>query len=138
MAGFVCGYLLGWMLPAERLRRWVGARLWDAVRDKAARQSTAWIVVSRPVPVLAEAVSILAGSLRVPWRRAMPAAAMSSALVALCYGATTALGLANGSFWLSFAASIALACAAWFLSSRWRAGIVDRGKPESAQRHAGK
>ena len=57
MAGFACGYLLGRMLPADTLRRWVGAALWDSVRDKAARQSTAWIVVSRPVPVLAEASS---------------------------------------------------------------------------------
>ncbi len=123
MAGFACGYLLGRMLPADTLRRWVGAALWDSVRDKAARQSTAWIVVSRPVPVLAEAVSILAGSLRVRWQSAMLAAALSSAVVASCFGATAAVGLTNGSFWLSFGASVALASAAWFVSSYWRARI---------------
>ena len=123
LGGFAAGYALGHMLPAARLRAWVGESLWDSVRDKAQAQSTMWIVVSRPVPVLAEAVALLAGSLRVPGKPALLAAALSSAAVAACYGAAVSLGFSNGSFALAFGASIVLASAVWFVSSYWRSRL---------------
>lgn len=123
LGGFVAGYLLGRLLPAQTLRRWVGPALWDATRDKAQRNAVMWIVVTRPVPVLAEAVSVLAGSLRMPCISALPAAALSSAVVAACYGAAVSIGFAHGSFWLAFGASLLLASGAWFVSSFWRSRI---------------
>jgi uncharacterized membrane protein YdjX (TVP38/TMEM64 family) len=127
VGGFIAGYLLGLALPSATLRNWVGAALWDSVADKAQQQGTAWIVISRPVPVLAEAISIIAGSLRLPWRAALVSAVLSSAGVAACYGAAAAAGFANGSFWLAFGVSIFLACAAWFVSHFMRLSMARRG-----------
>lgn len=120
LGGFLCGYGLGRLLPSTALRRWVGPELWDAVSRRAAESGALWIMVSRPVPVLAEATAVISGSLRVPLRSALPAALLSSAVVAGCYGAAAYIGLSNGGFWLAFAVSLLLAALLWLLSRGWR------------------
>lgn len=117
---FLCGYYLGRLIPRDSLRRWVGPELWDSVSRQAARSGAIWIMASRPVPVLAEATSIISGSLGVPFKPAMLAAVLSSAAVAGCYGAAAAVGLSKGGFWLAFAMSVTLAASLWFLSRTWR------------------
>lgn len=114
--GFACGYYLGRLLPKHSLRQWVGPQLWDSVSRQAASSGVIWIMVSRPVPVLAEATSIISGSLGVPFKPAMLAALLTSAGVAGCYSAAAIIGLSNGGFWLAFAASISLAASMWLLS----------------------
>lgn len=126
LASFALGYLLGAAVPAGPLRRWVGASLWDAVSRRAEHSGMLWIMVSRPVPVLAEATAIICGSLRVPFGPALLAALASSACVAGCYAAAAALGLENGGFWLAFALSLALAAALWTLSRAWRSRVNGR------------
>jgi uncharacterized membrane protein YdjX (TVP38/TMEM64 family) len=120
LGGFLCGYLLGRLLPRAALRRWIGADLWDAVSRRAERSGPLWILVTRPVPVLAEATAIIAGSLGVPFRSALPAALLSSVGVACCYGAAALVGLSSGGFWLAFAMSLVLAGALWYMSRMWR------------------
>jgi uncharacterized membrane protein YdjX (TVP38/TMEM64 family) len=120
LGSFLCGYYLGRLVPQDALRRWVGPELWDSVSRQAARSGVIWIMASRPVPVLAEATSIISGSLGVPFKPAMLAALLSSAGVAGCYGAAAVVGLSNGGFWLAFAMSIALAALLWLLSRTWR------------------
>jgi uncharacterized membrane protein YdjX (TVP38/TMEM64 family) len=63
------------------------------------------IVVSRPVPLLAEAVVLAAGAARLPWRVALPAAFVGSLPEAIAYGAVgaAATSAANGAYvWLAF------------------------------------
>ena len=63
------------------------------------------IVVSRPVPLLAEAVVLAAGAARLPWRVALPAAFVGSLPEAIAYGAVgaAATSTANGAYvWLAF------------------------------------
>lgn len=92
VGAFALGYLLGQLLPATRLRAWVGPETWDAI----ARRQTAgmlWIAVSRPVPVLAEVTAIFAGSLRLPFGASLATASASSLFVAVAYGLAAWVGL---------------------------------------------
>jgi uncharacterized membrane protein YdjX (TVP38/TMEM64 family) len=120
LGAFMCGYVLGRLLPREALRRWVGPALWDGVGRRAMRSGAIWIMISRPVPVLAEATAIISGSLGVPFRSALSAALVSSAGVAACYGVAASIGLADGGFELAFALSAVLAALPWFMSRLWR------------------
>ncbi len=117
VGAFALGYLAGLMLPAERLRAWVGARTWDSLA--AGRQTTGmlWIASSRPIPVIAEVTAILAGSLRLPFGPSLLAAAASSLLVAAAYGAVAWLGLDQAD---SSIAVLAI-CAAFLPAASWGA-----------------
>lgn len=123
LGSFAFGYSLGRLLPRDSLKRWVGPELWDSVSDQATRSGALWIMVSRPIPVLAEATSIILGSLGMPFGPAMLAALASSAGVAACYAAAAAAGLSNGGFWLAFGMSLGLAAVLWFLSRILRGHI---------------
>ncbi|MCP5277094.1 MAG: VTT domain-containing protein [Thiobacillus sp.] len=116
MGGFASGYVLGRMLSRESLRQWVGPELWDDLGRKAARSAPVWIMVSRPVPVLAEATAVITGSLGVPFRTAMLAALLSSLAVAGCYATAVMIGYSEGGFGLAFLSSLVLAGLLWTLS----------------------
>lgn len=121
--GFLCGYLIGRALPEAALRRWIGAELWDGLKRRAQRSGLLWIVVSRPIPVLAEATAVLSGSLGLPIRLAFPTALVSSAAVAACYALAASLGDSGDwgdPFWLAFASSLALTVLFWFGSRKLR------------------
>jgi uncharacterized membrane protein YdjX (TVP38/TMEM64 family) len=100
-------------------------------RDEAARADALlarWgalaILVSRPVPLLAETVAIVAGTSRLPWSRALGAAALGSLPEAVVYSLAGAVApsLQNaGLIWGSF---LVIACGFWFLG-RW----IDRRAP---------
>jgi uncharacterized membrane protein YdjX (TVP38/TMEM64 family) len=65
------------------------------------------IIVSRPVPLLAEAVVLAAGAARLPWRVALSAALVGSIPEAVVYGAVGAAATtaADGALvWLAFLA----------------------------------
>lgn len=65
------------------------------------------IIVSRPVPLLAEAVVLAAGAAKLPWRVALPAAIVGSVPEAIAYGAVGAAAATatNGALvWLAFLA----------------------------------
>ncbi|MFZ6657655.1 VTT domain-containing protein [Undibacterium sp. TJN19] len=89
---FAFGYLLGRMMPEARLRQWVGAALWDSVRNNAQQQALWWIVIARPLPVLAEMSAILAGVWRVRPLPAFSMALLSSIIVAALYAGSVWLG----------------------------------------------
>ncbi|MDQ3677520.1 MAG: VTT domain-containing protein, partial [Actinomycetota bacterium] len=56
-----------------------------------ARWGALAVVVSRPVPIAAETLALLAGASPLPWRRFLPAAALGSLPPALLYAAAGAL-----------------------------------------------
>lgn len=122
VGAFALGYFSGLLLPADRLRAWVGARTWDSL--VAGRQATGmlWIASSRPIPVLAEVTAILAGSLRLPFGPSLLAAAASSLLVATAYGAAAWLGLDRA----DSSIEILVICAACLPAASWVALQVIR------------
>ncbi|MBG6077805.1 hypothetical protein [Polaromonas sp. CG_9.11] len=114
VGAFALGYLIGQLLPAARLRAWVGPETWDAI----ARRQTAgmlWIAASRPVPVLAEVTAIFAGTLRLPFGASLAAAAASSLFVAVAYGLAAWVGLeqAGSSTTLLVFSAACLPAASW-------------------------
>ena len=112
---FACGYGLGWAVPEPRLRAWVGAAVWDGVREHAEAQALWWIVIARPLPMLAEMTAILAGVWRIPPLIALPLAALSSIAVASLYAVSVWLGLSTPGVLPTLAATICLPTVMWLL-----------------------
>jgi uncharacterized membrane protein YdjX (TVP38/TMEM64 family) len=112
---FALGYALGRLAPHERIRQWVGPALWDAVARKARHQALWWIVVARPLPLLAEMSALLAGVWRVPPLRALSVAALSSVTVASLYAGSAWLGTNVPGLAITLLATLALPAATWAL-----------------------
>jgi uncharacterized membrane protein YdjX (TVP38/TMEM64 family) len=110
---FVTGYGLGRALPEERLRRWIGAALWIRLRRSASWGSLAWIVATRPLPLLAEATALLAGALRLPVVPALTHAALASSAVGALYAGSAALGRAQPGAALTALALFAVPALGW-------------------------
>lgn len=126
VGGFTLGLLIGRLLPAERLRRWIGADTWDALAAQRLPTSLLWIAASRAVPVLAEVTALFAGSLRVPYKASIAVAALASVLVAAAYALTVWLGMPNAtqdyhSPWSTPLLVFSAAClpAASWIAYRW-------------------
>jgi 3-dehydroquinate synthase len=82
--GQLTGYVLGRLLPA----RWAS--------ELAEAPSVAFVFLSRPVPVLAEAVSIAAGVERMPFLQFMAAGAIGNAIYAAAMAGDGAALLPQG------------------------------------------
>lgn len=89
---FTTGYGLGRLLPEPRLRLWIGSELWDSMRHGAREQAGWWILLARPLPVLAELSAVIAGVWRLPLQVVVAPAALASALMGLLYGGSAWLG----------------------------------------------
>lgn len=101
----VAGYYLGRGTPAERA---LGQQ--DMTRALAFRDRYGdWaIILSRPVPVLAEASIFLAGFVRAPQGRVMAVSTLANLGISAVYAATGAYASGKESFLLAFAGAIAL------------------------------
>ena len=122
VGAFTAGFWLGRLLPTVRVRRWVGARTWDAVAATGRSAGMWWIAASRPVPVLAEVTAVVAGSLRFPFATSLAAATFSSVLVSAAYGASAWLGFGQlgSSTALLALSAICLPAASWAVFQWWR------------------
>jgi uncharacterized membrane protein YdjX (TVP38/TMEM64 family) len=107
-AGLTIGSLAGWWLGWAAGRRSVTA-LDD--REQAvlnARQRTLGpllVVVSRPLPILAEAVALMAGATGMRWRTFLAAAAPANLAIAFAWSLSGTLGQAADSLqWVALAA----------------------------------
>jgi uncharacterized membrane protein YdjX (TVP38/TMEM64 family) len=106
--GLTIGSLAGWWLGRTAGRRGV-ASLDD--REQAvlnARQRTLGpllVVVSRPLPILAEAVALMAGAAGMPWQTFLAAAAPANLAIAFAWSLAGTLGQAADSLqWVALAA----------------------------------
>ncbi len=107
--GHVVGYSLGRLVPS----RWA---------SELPRAPTLWVVfLSRPVPVLAEAVSVASGAERVPLAGFLAASAAGDCVYAAVLAADGAAWLPSGLRGPGLAAPMLLPVVAW-LSWRWLAG----------------
>jgi uncharacterized membrane protein YdjX (TVP38/TMEM64 family) len=113
------------------LGRWGGSRLPDRVCPAAERERVAgfvrrWgvlaVIATRPVPILAETVAVVAGAERLgPWRTAAGALAGTLPAAAL-YAAAGAAGVAGPAGIVAFAAALVISVLLWS-AGRWlRAG----------------
>ncbi len=104
--------------------RWLGTDL--AQRRRAEELVGRWgpgaVVVSRPVPVLAETVSVVAGAARMPWPRLLGAAALGALPEAVLYALAGSVAASFGSAALIFVAVVPLALVTWAFLARREAG----------------
>ncbi|HLE83142.1 MAG TPA: VTT domain-containing protein [Thermoanaerobaculia bacterium] len=111
------------------LGRWGRAPLRLLVPEEERRRADAllgrWgnlaVVVTRPVPILAESVAILAGTSRLPWRRFLPAAALGNLPACLLYAATGATALRLDDAFLTFGLVLLVAALVWLWGRRLEA-----------------
>lgn len=107
-AGSLLALLLGRAVGRPGLRRFVGEAELARAEQFASRYGDAALVLSRPVPVLAEASALLAAACGVPAGRLLALCALSNAGISLVYAAVGALAAGAASFLLVFFGAIAL------------------------------
>lgn len=123
--GMTVGCALGYALGAGALRPAARRLAADADLDRiaalAARHGDWFLVVCRPVPVLAEASVVFAGMTRMSLTRFAALSALSNLGVSLAYAAVGALAVGVASFVLALAGAIALPAAAMGIARALRA-----------------
>ncbi len=114
--GAFMGYWIGSTAGRRVVRRFVG----DDALQRAGVSYEKWgdwsLIVSRAVPVLAEASVVFAGTARMPFGRFATWTGIANAAIALVYAAVGAFALETQTFLLAFGASIALPGIAMWLS----------------------
>lgn len=109
------GYWLGTGSRAAT-QRFVGAESLERAQRLAERYGDWAVIVSRPVPVLAEASAVAAGLLRRPAGRFLLLSAAANLGISLAYAAVGAFAMSAGSFLLAFAGALLLpGLAIWLL-----------------------
>jgi uncharacterized membrane protein YdjX (TVP38/TMEM64 family) len=121
LAGALAASALGFGLG-----RWGSASIHRFVPESERRRADAllrqWgdlaVVVTRPVPILAESVAILAGTSPLSWRRFLVASAGGSLPAALLYALAGATAARLDSAFLMFGLVLLVAALVWF-GGRW-------------------
>lgn len=119
LAASAVGFAVG-RRGSVALHRWVP----EAERRRADALLRQWgdlaVVVTRPVPILAESVAILAGTSPLGWRRFLVASAAGLLPVALLYALTGATAAHLDSAFLMFGLVMLVAALVWFGGRRLR------------------
>lgn len=130
---FLAGYALGRLMPEARLRRWIGPALWDRVAGRAQRHAGWWIVLARPLPVLAELSAVLAGAWRLPLPLAFAQAALASLAMGALYGGSAWLGAQAPGLATSLGVLLILPVAFWCAHRLWLRRLGDDAGPDARQ-----
>lgn len=127
MGAAVVGFALG-RIGGPLLERLVS----PAERAQADRLLERWgvlaIIITRPVPILAETVVILAGASPLSWGRAVAASLVGSLPAALLYALAGSTAARWGNGLLVFAAVLILAGIAWLVGRRIEVHARDLGR----------
>ncbi|MEX0977905.1 MAG: VTT domain-containing protein [Pirellulales bacterium] len=120
--GMTLGAVVGFSL-AKSFGRGVAAWLssaddLDGLDTMACRYGTWVLIVTRALPILAEAAVLLMGAARLPWRRFLPAIMLSNLGIALVYAILGHLARDRGQLIWAIAVSIALPLLATTMA-RW-------------------
>src|SRR5262249_36562128 len=119
MFGTIAGFALARRLGRPLAARLVPAPQLDALIPLAERHGPWCLVLTRAVPVLAEASVLVFGMLQLPWRRFLPAMVLSNLGIALAYSALGQWAREQHSIAIALAASIALPAAAAVVAQAW-------------------
>lgn len=130
LAGSEAAAVLGWAI-GRRGGRLLERTVQPDARARAdafvRRRGALAIVVTRPVPILAETTAILAGVVGMPLRRLAPAAALGSLPPAVAYALAGAYTENVDAGLLVFAGVLVLAAACWLLDRRRAAAVTAGG-----------
>ena len=120
LVGFAIGRRGGFML--ERL---VSGDERERADRLLARWGTLFIVVTRPVPLLAETVAILAGASSISWKSAVVAAITGSLPPALLYALTGSVAASFQNTALMFVLILLVSGSFWLISYRFQSSGAD-------------
>lgn len=116
MAGSALGYVIGRVGGRPLALRWIAADDLARLDGLIERQGWWMLIVTRPLPVLAEAALLLAGTLCMPWLSFLAGVAPVSLAIALAYAGLGSY--ARGGEWLVAALTFSVAaplCATWLV-----------------------
>jgi uncharacterized membrane protein YdjX (TVP38/TMEM64 family) len=126
--GMTAGSLAGWWLGATAGARAL-ARLdvadREALERRQQRLGPLLVVLTRPLPLVAEAAALVAGGTGMPLRDFLPAAASGNLAIALVWSAAGALGRSADSLPLALVWSLVIPVALAWLAVRRRALPTD-------------
>ena len=88
-AGGVVGFGLSRLLGRRFAKRFGGEDV-EGLDRFSARYGTAALLLTRPLPLLAEACVLLVGAAQLPWRKFLIVIAASNLVISLCYAAAGA------------------------------------------------
>jgi uncharacterized membrane protein YdjX (TVP38/TMEM64 family) len=111
------GFLVG-RRSARLLERLVSPAEKSRADELLRRHGSLAVVVSRPIPMLAEAVAILAGASPLGWGKMLAASLAGSLPACLLYALTGATSRNFGSGFLMFGLVLVVAAALWALGRR--------------------
>ena len=118
--GMCLGAILGYMFGAAAGDRWLRRFVDDAEIQRATALSHKYgamaLLVSRPVPVLAEASVVCAGLMRMPLGKFLVLTTLSNLGISAAYVAVGALSYGGGSFLFAFLGAIGIPAIAIGLS----------------------
>ncbi|MFM9011733.1 MAG: VTT domain-containing protein [Planctomycetota bacterium] len=122
--GMTLGSLAGWLLGRGCARRGVAALDADARATLASRErqfGPLVVVLTRPLPILAEAAALLAGAAAMPLTSFLAASASANLAIALAWSLAGSLGHGADSLqWVTVAAVAAPALVATLVAMRGR------------------
>jgi uncharacterized membrane protein YdjX (TVP38/TMEM64 family) len=119
MGGAALGFALGRWGSAS-LHRWVPADERRRADELLRRWGDLAVLVTRPVPILAESVSILAGTSSLGWGRFLGASFLGNLPACVLYAATGATAARLDNAFLMFGLVLAVAALVWFAGRRLR------------------
>jgi uncharacterized membrane protein YdjX (TVP38/TMEM64 family) len=131
----VIGHTIG-RTARSRSCRWLGAEAADRLDAMLARHGFAAVIASRPVPIAAEVVAVLAGQGGMPLRAFAASAALGAAGIGAVYAAAGTLALAGAGV-IAIAVAVLVAATTWLYGrhlTRRRSNIPGAHRPRTASR----
>ena len=133
LAGSVAAAAVGFGI-GRRGGRWLERLVSEDERAQADALLERWgmvaIIASRPVPIVAESVAILAGTSSMGWAKLLVASALGSIPAAVAFAIVGARGISFDGSLLVFGAVLGLAGLAWLWARRYgRSESVDTRTP---------
>ena len=123
MGACLAGYAIGRWAARPLAARLLGADDLERAHRLAERAGPVALIVSRPVPILCEAIPIAAGLAGMALKRFILAVALGNLGVALVFAAIGAAAIERGSTALAMLGAVGLPLAAWLVwqaAERWR------------------
>lgn len=120
--GAVLGFALAWVCGRPLARRLAGPEDFERMEVLSTRFGPLVLVLTRALPVLAEASVLLMGATRLGWRRFLVPVALSNLGIALAYSALGSYAVEVEALPIALAASVALPLLATFAARRFMRG----------------
>lgn len=117
--GAVAGFWLARTWGRSLALRLSSAEDLERMDQLGQRYGAGILIITRAVPVFAEAAVLLMGTTQLPWRRFLPAIALSNLGLAAVYAAVGRLAEDYGKLPVAIGASIALPVLAATMARRW-------------------